>query len=177
MSAEFKPSTSRRELNPAGLHFGIVVSQFNSFITDRLLAGALDALQSAGATQSQIEVVRVPGSFEIPIAAKKLAATGRFDSIVCIGCILRGETSHYDYVASETSRGIQLAQLDSGVPMIFCVLTCDTLEQAIDRAGLKGGKKGYHAGLGAIEMGQLMRKLGNGKAKTAGGARRKGGRG
>ena len=88
-----------------------------------------------------------PGSFEIPIAAKKLAATGRFDSIICIGCVLRGETSHYDYVASETSRGIQLAQLDSGVPMMFCVLTCDTLEQAIDRAGLKGGNKGYEAGL------------------------------
>ena len=146
------------------------MSQFNNFITDRLLAGALDSLKRAGATEKQIEIVRVPGSFEIPIASKKLAATGRFDSIICIGCILRGETSHYDYVASETSRGIQLAQLDSGVPMIFCVLTCDTLEQAIDRAGLKGGNKGSEAGLGAIEMAQLSRKLS--KKPSGGGARK-----
>src|ERR1700683_5610258 len=111
MAGEFKPSTIHGELNSTGLHFGIVVSQFNNFITDRLLAGALDALTRAGAAEEQIEVVRVPGSFEIPIAAKKLAATGRFDSIICIGCVLRGETSHYDYVAGEAARGIQLAQL------------------------------------------------------------------
>jgi 6,7-dimethyl-8-ribityllumazine synthase len=167
MSAEFKPSTIRGELNPAGSHFGIVVSQFNSFITDRLLAGALDALQSAGATQSQIEVVRVPGSFEIPIAAKKLAASDRFDSIICVGCVLRGETSHYDVVVSETARGIQLAQLDSGVPMILCVLTCDTLEQAINRAGLKSGNKGYESGLAAIEMAHLSRKLAKNSPRSA----------
>jgi 6,7-dimethyl-8-ribityllumazine synthase len=159
MSGQLKPTGLRGDLNAAGLRFGIVVSQFNNFITDRLLAGALDSLDRGGATEKQIEIVRVPGAFEIPIASKKLAATGRFDSIICIGCILRGETSHYDYVASETSRGIQLAQLDSGVPMIFCVLTCDTLEQAIDRAGLKGGNKGSEAGLAAIEMAQLSRKL------------------
>jgi 6,7-dimethyl-8-ribityllumazine synthase len=149
----------RGDLNAAGLHFGIVVSQFNSFITDRLLAGALDAFARSGAAAEQIEIVRVPGSFEIPLAAKKLAATGQVDAIVCVGCVLRGETSHYDYVASETARGIQLAQLDTGVPMGFCVLTCDTLEQAIDRAGLKGGNKGYEVGLGAIEMARLSRKL------------------
>jgi 6,7-dimethyl-8-ribityllumazine synthase len=146
-------------MGTAGLHFGIVVGQFNSFITDRLLAGALDALGRAGATKEQLEIVRVPGSFEIPLAAKKLAATGRFDSIICIGCVLRGETSHYDYVCSETARGIQLAQLDSGVPMGFCVLTCDTLEQAIQRAGGKSGNKGFEAGLGAIEMARLSQKL------------------
>jgi len=172
MSAEFKPSTIRGELNPAGSHFGIVVSQFNSFITDRLLAGALDALQSAGATQSQIEVVRVPGSFEIPIAAKKLAASDRFDSIICVGCVLRGETSHYDVVVSETARGIQLAQLDSGVPMILCVLTCDTLEQAINRAGLKSGNKGYESGLAAIEMAYLSRKLAKNSPRSASRPRR-----
>jgi 6,7-dimethyl-8-ribityllumazine synthase len=147
------------QLNATGLRFGIVVSQFNSFITDRLLKGALGALESAGAGKKQIEILRVPGSFEIPLIAKKLAASGRFDSIICIGCILRGETSHYDYVCSETARGIQLAQLDTGIPMAFCVLTCDTLEQAIDRAGLKGGNKGYQAGLAAVEMGSLIRKL------------------
>jgi 6,7-dimethyl-8-ribityllumazine synthase len=154
-----KADRVRGELSAAGLRFGIVVSQFNSFITDRLLAGALDALEQSGAADSQIEIVRVPGSFEIPIASKKLAATGRFDSLISIGCVLRGETSHYDYVASETARGIQLAQLDTGVPMIFCVLTCDTLEQAIDRAGLKSGNKGYESGLAAVEMASLTRKL------------------
>jgi 6,7-dimethyl-8-ribityllumazine synthase len=163
-----KPKAVRGDLNAAGLRFGIVVSQFNNFITDRLLAGALDALERAGAGEKQIEIVRVPGAFEIAIAAKKLAATGRFDSLICIGCVLRGETSHYDYVCSETARGIQLAQLDSGVPMAFCVLTCDTLEQAIDRAGLKGGNKGYEAGLGAIEMAHLMRRI---TQKPARGAR------
>jgi 6,7-dimethyl-8-ribityllumazine synthase len=159
MAGNFQSSGIRGELNAAGFHFGIVVGQFNSFITERLLAGALDGLKRAGAGEKQIEIVRVPGSFEIPLAAKKLAATGRCDSIVCIGCILRGETSHYDYVASETARGIQLAQLDSGVPMIFCVLTCDTLEQAIERAGLKSGNKGSDAALAAIEMADLARKL------------------
>jgi 6,7-dimethyl-8-ribityllumazine synthase len=149
----------RGGLNAAGLRIGIAVSQFNSFITDRLLAGALDALERCGAEEKQIQVVRVPGSFELPITAKKLAASGRFDSIICIGCILRGETSHYEVVVSETARGVQLAQLDTGVPLIFCVLTCDTLEQAIDRAGLKSGNKGYEAGLGAVEMGQLVRKI------------------
>jgi 6,7-dimethyl-8-ribityllumazine synthase len=165
MAESGKPRVIRGELSAAGLHFGIVVSEFNSFITDRLLAGALDALSRAGASATQIEIVRVPGSLEIPITAKKLAATGRFDSLICIGCVLRGETSHYDYVASETSRGIQLAQLDSGVPMMFCVLTCESLEQAIDRAGLKGGNKGFEAGLGAVEMAHLSRKLSN---KSAG---------
>ena len=164
-----KPASLSGHLNAQGLRFGLVVSRFNAFITDRLLAGALDALSREGAEDRQIEIVRVPGSFEIPLAAKKLAATGRCDAIVCIGCILRGETSHYDYVASETSRGIQLAQLDSGVPMAFCVLTCDTLEQAIDRAGLKGGNKGFEAALGAIEMARLSRKL----QMDSGGVRRR----
>jgi len=156
----------RGQLNAAGLRFGIVVSQFNSFITDRLLRGALDALSSAGAAKQKIEICRVPGSFEIPLAAKKLAASGKFDSLICIGCVLRGETTHYDYVCSETARGIQLAQLDTGVPMAFCVLTCDTLEQAIDRAGLKGGNKGYEAGLAAVEMGCLVRKLSKNSAAS-----------
>jgi 6,7-dimethyl-8-ribityllumazine synthase len=172
MASEFKPSTIRGELNPAGLRFGIVVSQFNSFITERLLAGALNALQSAGTAQKQIEIVRVPGSFEIPMVAKKLAESNRFDSIICVGCILRGETSHYDVVVSETARGIQLAQLDSGVPMILCVLTCDTLEQAINRAGLKGGNKGYESGLAAIEMAHLSRKLAKTSRRPASRSRR-----
>ena len=137
----------------------MVASRFNSFITERLLEAALDALQAAGADEDAVEIVRVPGSFEIPVAAKHLARAGRVDAIICIGCILRGETAHYDYVCSESARGIMLAQMDTGVPMIFCVLTCDTLEQAIDRAGLKGGNKGAEAGLAAVEMANLVRKL------------------
>lgn len=159
MTGQRKPETFRGSLSAEGLRFGIAVSQFNSFITDRLLAGALDALERAGASEKLIEIVRVPGSFELPLATKKMAATGRFDSLVAIGCILRGETTHYDHVASETARGIQLAQLDTGVPIAFCVLTCDTLEQAIDRAGLKSGNKGYDAGLAAIEMARFAREF------------------
>lgn len=149
----------RGELGGAGLRFGIVVSRFNSFITERLLAGALDALERAGADGKQIDVVRVPGSFEIPIAAKKMGSSGKYDAVVAIGCILRGETSHFEYISSEVARGVQLAQMDTGVPIIFCVLTCDTLEQAIDRAGLKSGNKGFEAGLTALEMANLARKL------------------
>lgn len=158
MAEKSKSAVFRGGLSAAGLRFAIVVSQFNQFITDRLLAGALDALERGGAERDQIEIVRVPGSFELPLAAKKIAASGAFDSLIAIGCILRGETSHYDHVASETARGLQLAQLDTGVPIAFCVLTCDTLEQAIDRAGLKSGNKGFDAGLGAIEMAHLARK-------------------
>src|ERR1700726_4948779 len=146
-------------LGAAGLRFGIVVSRFNSFITERLLAAAVDALDRAGAAGKDVDVVHVPGAFELPLTSKKLAMTGRYDALVAIGCVIRGETSHYDYVCSETARGLQLAQMDSGVPIMFCVLTCETLEQAIDRAGLKGGNKGFEAGLSAIEMANLSRKL------------------
>jgi 6,7-dimethyl-8-ribityllumazine synthase len=161
MAEKLQPRSIDGELTAAGLRFGIVVSRFNSFITDRLLAAAVDALERAGAADEDVDVVRVPGAFELPLAAKKLAGTGRYDALVAIGCVLRGETAHYDYVCSETSRGLQLAQMDTGLPIIFCVLTCDTLEQAIDRAGLKGGNKGFEAGLAAVEMAQLSRKLRN----------------
>jgi 6,7-dimethyl-8-ribityllumazine synthase len=159
MAGKLQPRKIDGDLSADGLCFAVVVSRFNSFITERLLQGALDALERGGAASGDVEVVHVPGSFELPLAAKKLALTGHYDAIIAIGCVLRGETAHYDYVCSETSRGLQLAQMDSGVPVMFCVLTCDTLEQAIDRAGLKGGNKGFEAGLGAIEMGQLSRKL------------------
>ncbi|MCU1241906.1 MAG: ribH [Candidatus Acidoferrum typicum] len=159
MAEKLQPRSINGELIASSLRFGIVVSRFNSFITDRLLAAAVDSLERAGAANEDVDVVRVPGAFELPLAAKKLAATGRYDALIAIGCILRGETAHYDYVCSETSRGLQLAQMDTGLPVIFCVLTCDTLEQAIDRAGLKGGNKGFEAGLAAIEMAQLSRKL------------------
>jgi 6,7-dimethyl-8-ribityllumazine synthase len=169
MAGHGKPSVRLGERggpSAAGLHFGIVVSEFNSFVTDRLLAGALEAFQTAGASKDQLEIVNVPGAFELPIAAKTLASTGRFDSLICIGCVLRGETSHYDYVCSETARGIQLAQLDTGVPIGFCVLTCDTREQALARAGEKSGNKGYEVAIGAIEMARLTRKFSTKAAAT-----------
>lgn len=159
MNERPQPNQIRGEFKATGLRFGIIVSRFNSFITERLLNGALDALERAGADLKQIDVVRVPGSFEIPIAAKKMGASHKYDAVICIGCILRGDTTHYEYVAAEAARGVQLAQMDTGVPMAFCILTCDTLEQAIDRAGLKSGNKGFEAGLSALEMANLARKL------------------
>ena len=160
MEKPFHGNEIRGAATAQGLQFALVVSRFNSFITDRLLAGAVDALEASGAdAKKNIVVVHVPGSFEIPLTAKKLAEGGRVDAVIAIGCILRGETAHFDYVASEVARGVQLAQLDTGVPVIFCVLPCDTLEQAIDRAGLKSGNKGYDAGLAAIEMANLSKQL------------------
>jgi len=162
MAEKLQPGKINGGLSAEGLRFGIVVSRFNSFITERLLSAAVDALERAGAGSKDVDVVH-----ELPLAAKKLAATGKYDALIAIGCILRGATAHYDYVCSETSRGLQLAQLDIGVPIIFCVLTCDTLEQAIDRAGLKGGNKGFEAGLAAIEMARLSHKLRMAQAKPA----------
>ncbi len=177
MKEGFEPSELRGAATAKGFRFGIVVSRFNSFITERLLAGALDALHAAGAADDAIEIVRVPGSFEIPLAAKKIAAAGRASAVIAIGCVLRGETSHYEYICSEVARGVQLAQMDTGVPVIFCVLTCDTLEQAIDRAGLKDGNKGYEAGLAAIEMANLSRTLGRPSPAPAPAAAKKTARG
>jgi len=171
LTTRLQPQSVSGELSASGLRFAIVVSRFNSFITERLLSAAVDALERSGAAADSVEVVRVPGAFELPLAAKKLAATGRFDALVAIGCVLRGETTHYDYVCSETARGLQLAQMDTGLPIIFCVLTCDTLDQAIDRAGLKGGNKGFEAGLAAVEMARLSRKL-SGKSPQASAARK-----
>src|SRR6266481_9224597 len=166
MTEKLQPGKIHGELNARGLRFGIAVSRFNSFITDRLLSAAVDALERSGAQSADVDIVGVPGSFELPLTAKKMAQTGNYDALIAIGCVLRGETTHYDYVCAETSRGLQLAQMDTGVPIIFCVLTCDTLEQAIDRAGLKAGNKGFEAGLAAIEMAQLSRKLTGGKSSS-----------
>ncbi len=175
MEEKLQPGKIEGGLSAAGLRFGIVVSRFNSFITERLLSAAVDVLDRAGARSKDVDVAHVPGSFELPLAAKKLAATEKYDALIAIGCILRGETAHYDYVCSETSRGLQLAQMDSGLPIAFCVLTCDTLEQAINRAGLKGGNKGFEAGLAAVEMAHLSRKLraANSKPASTGKPRRK----
>src|SRR4029077_5393282 len=159
MAEKLQPGKIHGDLNGRGFRFGIAVSRFNSFITDRLLSAAVDALERSGAQSADVDIVGVPGSFELPLTAKKMAQTGNYDALIGIGCVLRGETTHCEYVCAETSRWFQLCQMDTGVPIIFCVLTCDTLEQAIDRAGLKSGNKGYEAGLAALEMARLSSQL------------------
>ena len=153
-------------LNAAGKRFAVVVSRFNSFITERLLDGALQALRQCGATPDDITVVHVPGAFEIPAAARQLAETKRYHAIVCIGCLLRGGTLHYEVIANEVTRGVGQSAQETGVPHAFGVLTCDTLEQAIERAGLKAGNKGFEAGLTAVEMACLRAKIAEPAAGT-----------
>jgi len=150
------------KLTAKGLKFGIVLSRFNNFVAERLLEGALDALRRSGAEEGDITVVRVPGSFEIPLAAKKLAKTARYDGVICLGCVIRGATPHYAYIATEVTKGIASVSLESEVPVAFGVLTTDTIEQAIERAGTKMGNKGFDAAMSAIEMANLMRELGKG---------------
>jgi 6,7-dimethyl-8-ribityllumazine synthase len=142
-------------LDARGRRFAIVVSRFNAFITERLLQSACDGLLRAGAKRSDMAIVRVPGSFEIPSAARTLAETKKYDAIICLGCLLRGDTAHYDVIVNEVTRGIGQSAQETGVPHAFGVLTCDTLEQAIDRAGLKVGNKGFEAALSAVEMASL----------------------
>ena len=147
------------QLSAAGLRFAVIVSRFNSFITERLLAGALDALNRTGAGAADIDIVKVPGSWELPLVAGELARQKRYDAIICLSAVIRGETPHFDYIAAEAAKGIAQVAAQSGVPVAFGVLTTNTLEQAIDRAGAKGGNKGYDAAMTAIEMAHLMRSL------------------
>ena len=163
------PAAMQGNLSAAGKKFGIVASRFNSFIVERLLAGALDGLYRAGLEDpDSIAVVRVPGAFEIPSAARTLAETKRYDAILALGCLLRGDTAHYDVIVNEVTRGIGQSAQDTGVPHAFGVLTCDTLEQAIDRAGLKMGNKGFEAALAAIEMANLKKAIGGRRPSLAG---------
>jgi len=147
------------ELQAKGLKFGIVVSRFNEFITGRLLEGALDALVRHGAKEDDIEIIRVSGSFEIPMVARRLALKGTYNAIICLGAIIRGATPHFEYIAAEVSKGIASASIETGVPIAFGVITADTIEQAVERAGTKSGNKGWDAALIAIEMSQLLKKL------------------
>ncbi|TAN45711.1 MAG: 6,7-dimethyl-8-ribityllumazine synthase [Nitrospirae bacterium] len=147
------------ELQAKGLKFGIVVSRFNDFITSRLLEGALDALVRHGADEKDIEVVKVPGAFEVPLAAKKLASRGKLNAVICLGTVIRGATPHFDYVAAEVSKGVASASLDTGIPIAFGVITSDTIEQAVERAGTKAGNKGWDAAITAIEMAQVIKQL------------------
>ena len=142
-----------------GLRFGLVVSRFNEFITNRLLEGAQDALSRHGVKEDDIDIAWTPGSFEIPLIAKKMAQTGRYSAVICLGAVIRGGTPHYDYIATEVSKGIALVGLETGVPVLFGVVTADTLEQAIERAGTKAGNLGFQAAMSAIEMANLGKSL------------------
>jgi 6,7-dimethyl-8-ribityllumazine synthase len=155
----WRQPTREAQLDSTGMKFAVIVSRFNAFITERLLSGATDALRRTGALAADIEIVRVPGAFEIPTAAKMLAESGKYDALVAIGCLLRGDTAHYDVIVNEATRGVGEVALATGVPIGFGVLTCDTLEQAIDRAGLKMGNKGFEAALAALELATLKRTL------------------
>jgi 6,7-dimethyl-8-ribityllumazine synthase len=146
-------------LSALGKRFAIVVSRFNAFITERLLLSAVDGLKRSGAARKDIDLVRVPGAFEIPLAARKLAETGKYDAIICLGCLLRGDTAHYDVIVNEVTRGIGQSAQETGVPHAFGVLTCENLEQAIDRAGLKMGNKGFEAAVAAVEMASLKQAI------------------
>jgi len=153
------PRVIEGQLNATGLRIAIVVSRFNSFITERLLAGATDGLLRHGADPDKIDIIKVPGSWEVPVAAGELARQHRYDAIICLSAVIRGETPHFDYVAGEAAKGIAQIASETGVPVAFGVLTTNTLEQAIDRAGAKGGNKGFDAALTAIEMANVLRQL------------------
>jgi len=142
-----------------GLKFGVVAARFNEFISSKLLSGVIDGLVRHGADEADIEAAWVPGAFEIPFIAQKMVASKRFDAVICVGAVIRGSTPHFDYVASEVSKGIAKVSLDAGIPVIFGVLTTDTIEQAIERAGTKAGNKGYDAAVTAIEMANLLKQL------------------
>jgi 6,7-dimethyl-8-ribityllumazine synthase len=147
------------KLDAKGLKFGIIVSRFNEFISSKLLGGAMDALNRHGADEKAIEVVWSPGSFEIPLLAKKMAVSAKYDAVICLGAVIRGATPHFDYVAAEVSKGIANTMLETQVPVIYGVLTTDSIEQAIERAGTKSGNKGFDAAMAAIEMSNLMKQL------------------
>jgi 6,7-dimethyl-8-ribityllumazine synthase len=174
LKSRSKPGLKALEgtLSADGKRFGIVVSRFNAFITERLLQSAVDGLLRSGAKERDLQLVRVPGAFEIPSAARTLAETKKFDAIVCLGCLLRGDTAHYDVIVNEVARGIGQSAQETGVPHAFGVLTCETLEQAIDRAGLKMGNKGLEAALAAVEMANLKAVVGR-QSSVVGKSRRR----
>jgi 6,7-dimethyl-8-ribityllumazine synthase len=150
------PKIVEANLNAQGKKFSIIASRFNDFITDRLVAGAMDALKRSGAAEDDIQIVKVPGAFEIPLVAKKIAGKGQHHAVICLGAVIRGATPHFDYVSAEVSKGIAQVSLESGIPVIFGILTTDSIEQAIERAGTKAGNKGWSAAIAAIEMANLI---------------------
>lgn len=153
------PNIIEGKLDAKGLRVGLLVSRFNSFVSERLVEGAIDALLRHGGEQEDVSVVRVPGAFEIPPTAKQMAQSGRYDAIVCLGAVIRGATPHFEYVSAEVSKGVASVAIDSGIPVTFGVLTTDTIEQAIERAGSKAGNKGFDAAMAAVEMANLYKAL------------------
>jgi len=153
------PKIIEGKLDAKGLRVGLLVSRFNSFVSDRLVEGAIDALLRHGGEKDDINIVRVPGAFEIPPTAKQMAESGRYDAVVCLGAVIRGATPHFEYVSAEVSKGVASVSIDSGIPVTFGVLTTDTIEQAIERAGSKAGNKGFDAAVAAIEMANLYKAL------------------
>jgi 6,7-dimethyl-8-ribityllumazine synthase len=153
------PKTIEGKLIAKGMKFGILASRFNDFISSRLIEGAVDALTRAGADEKDLQIVRVPGAFELPLAAKKMAKSGRYDAVICLGAVIRGATPHFEYISAEATKGIAMVGLETEVPVSFGVLTTDTIEQAIERAGTKAGNKGWDAAMTAIEMVDLFKKL------------------
>lgn len=151
--------TVEGKLDATGLKTAVVASRFNDFITNKLIEGAVDCLVRHGSAEGDITVIRVPGSFEIPTATARAAGSGKYDAVVCLGALIRGQTPHFDYIASEVTKGVAQVSLDTGVPVAFGVITADTLEQAVDRAGAKAGNKGFEAALSAIEMADLLRQI------------------
>jgi 6,7-dimethyl-8-ribityllumazine synthase len=150
------PKFHEAKLIAEGKKFALIVGRFNDFITEKLLSGALDALVRSGAADEDLEVVKVPGAFEIPLVAKKMANTKRFDAVICLGAVIKGSTPHFDYISAEVSKGVAMAGMESEIPVIFGVITTDTIEQAIERAGTKAGNKGWSAAIAAIEMANLF---------------------
>ncbi len=153
------PRTIQGDLSAKGLKFGIIAARFNDFITARLLDGAVDGLVRHGVAEADIEIIRVPGAFEIPLVAQRLAKAKKYDAVICLGAVIRGATPHFEYVSAEVSKGVAAVSMDAGIPVIFGVLTTDTIEQAIERAGTKGGNKGWDAALSAVEMANLLKQL------------------
>lgn len=153
------PKLIQGDMTAKGLRFGIVAARFNDFITSKLLDGALDALQRHGVADSDIEIVKVPGAYEIPLAAKMLAQSKKYNAVICLGAVIRGATPHFEYVSAEVTKGVAAASLEAGLPVIFGVLTTDSIEQAVERAGTKSGNKGWDAALSAIEMANVMKQL------------------
>jgi len=153
------PHIIQGDLSGKGLKFGIVAARFNDFITSRLLEGAIDGLQRHGVAENDIEVLKVPGAYEIPLAAKMLAKSKKYNAIICLGAVIRGATPHFEYVSAEVSKGAAMVSMETGLPVIFGVLTTDTIEQAVERAGTKSGNKGWDAALSAIEMANVMKQM------------------
>lgn len=158
-----QPKVHQGQLTAKGFRFAIIESRWNSFLTAKLTEGALDALERLGAEENSIEIFKVPGSFELPLTAQKIASGGNFDVVICIGVVIRGETPHFDYVAGEAAKGIGQASMQTGVPVLFAVVTADTLEQAINRAGVKAGNKGFEAAMSAVEIVNLYKNIDGGE--------------